>query len=373
MNADLGMHIKHNPPYEIHYTIASPTQTQPPKRLEITLELPNGSLVIKEGGNFSIDIMRAPVPKKSDAMLDYLENEVNGVPAEKGVYFGNQNQSPEDRDAAMRTISGLKVFGVDEKQKTIISGIEPIGPGMDATLKMLQKFLALPKEARPCFIGFDIDDTVLGLRPDRTKEELLKDRRGIAEAMALLALEGTRLAFFSDNDSQTTLKRIGLPLTKILQEKGIIHPILMTFYVSGMATKFKMEALPQGEPKVIYDSNYGSESRLKAENVTELAMIVGDVKENEDGIVSATGIVGEYYTQKLTRLNSQGLFERNTEFYPDFLTHFTAKGNVAPPFVQFRDFNPEKNDATMFTIGGLPSQYRGEMIRNIAEQILKRL
>jgi nitrogenase molybdenum-iron protein alpha/beta subunit len=103
---------------------------------------------------------------------------------------------------------------------------------MDATLKKLQEILLLPFSKRPNFIGFDVDDTLLGLRADRTKEELLKERYALAEVIAQLALERVKIVFFSDGDSQITLKRIGYPLMQLVKE-NLKKPITFTFKVNS--------------------------------------------------------------------------------------------------------------------------------------------
>ena len=285
------------------------------ERLRVDVQVLGQTIAIMEGGNFSIDMRKDPIPLKSHAMQDYLEHDIPGVSADQGVYFGNQNQSLSDRDAAMTQISGLKVYGVDAQQDTIVKGIEPIGVGMDATLKKLEEMLLDPSQ-RPSFIGFDVDDTLLGLRADRTKEELLKERRGLAEAIAQLALEGVNIIFFSDGDSQITLKRIGYPLTQIIQGK-VQEAITLTFYVSGMLIKFKLTVHPGTEPTISFDADYTAEYRLRAECVSLLSTIIGGVREGEDGVMQGSGILGDYYFNHLTQL-TDGVYVRNQDFFPNF-------------------------------------------------------
>jgi hypothetical protein len=111
----------------------SSNRLQAAERLKVDVQVFGQSIAIMEGGNFSIDLRRNPIPLKSQAMQDYLTSEIPGISPCQGAYFGNQNQSVSDRDAVMIEISGLKVYGVDTQQDTIIAGVEPIGIGMDAT------------------------------------------------------------------------------------------------------------------------------------------------------------------------------------------------------------------------------------------------
>lgn len=356
------------PQVEIHASVHRPALEfcqAPIKKNKAGSTLFNHQISVLEGGKFSIDICRSPVPKKSDAMRDYLKTE--GYAAEQGIYLGNQNQSFDDRDAAMCEIEGLAVYGVDENQTTIIPQVTGIGVGIESTLKKLKSILNLPLKERPAFIGLDVDDTILGLRPDKTKEDFLKERHSLAETIAQLALEGTQIVFFSDNDSEVTLKRIGYPLEIILHEKGIDRSLMFTFYVSKMITKVKMNVFPNQKANVQNDPVYGINNRLSTQNLIVLIGILGEVIETETGIITASGLLGSYYTEKLTELAASGHYKRRTEFYPDFITQQTAWGNVAPPQIQVRDFNPQNNDASLISIGGLPSEYRLEMIHEIED------
>jgi hypothetical protein len=327
------------------------------------------SIAIMEGGNFSIDIRHDPVPLKSQAMQDYLTNEIPEISPCQGAYFGNQNQSISDRDARMIEINGLKVYGVDIQQDTIITEVEPIGIGMDATLKKLQEILSLPFAERPIFIGFDVDDTLLGLRKDRSKEDFLKDRRDLAETIAKLALEGVKIVFFSDGDSQVTLKRIGYPLTQIIQEKKLQESMSLTFYVSGMMTKMKLTIHSDTTPTVVYDPDYKAECRLKPNCVTLLANLIGRLTENVEGTMLGSGILADYYFRHLTRLSGDGLHVRNQDFFPEFLTQLSPKGNVLPPTFDLRDFNSDIGDVSMLSITGLPSAYRPILIHAIVAEL----
>lgn len=339
------------------------------ERLKVDVEVFGQSIAIMEGGNYSIDIRCNPIPLKSQAMHDYLTHEISGISPSQGAYFGNQNQSVEDRDAAMVQICSLKVYGVDTQQDTVIQGVEPIGIGIDATLKKLQEILLLPSSHRPIFIGFDVDDTLIGLRADRTKEEFLNDRRELAEAIAQLALEGVKIAIFSDGDSQGTLKRIGYPLMQLLQEKKVQDSITVTFYVSGMMTKLKLTSDPVNLPTVAFDADYGAECRLKGNCVTFLSNLIGGVAENSDGVMAGSGILADYYFGHFTQLRD-GLHVRNPDFFPEFLTILTPKGNALPPNFGLRDFNSITGDVSMMSITGLPSKYRPTLIHAIATQLM---
>lgn len=339
-------------------------------RMKVNIDVLGQSIAIMEGGNFSIDIRHDPVPLKSQAMQDYLTHEVPEVSACHGAYFGNQNQSLEDRDAVMKEIEGLIVYGVDAQQDTIITGVEPIGIGMEATLKKLQEILSLPFSSRPLFIGFDVDDTLLGLRVDRTKEEFLKERRDLAEAIAQLALEGVKIVIFSDGDSQNTLKRIGYPLAQIMQEKKLQNSLTLTFYVSGMITKLKLTVYPQSTATITFDEDYKAECRLKASCVAILSDLIGKVTENETGQISGSGILADYYFNQLTQLDADGFHVRNPDFFPEFLTQLSAGGNVLPPTFDLRDFNSDIGDVSMLSITGLPSAYRPAIIHSIAAQLV---
>jgi hypothetical protein len=343
---------------------------QAAERLKVDVQVFEQSIAIMEGGNFSIDIRCNPIPLKSQAMQDYLTNEIPEISPCQGAYFGNQNQSISDRDAAMIEISGLKVYGVDTQQDTIIAGVEPIGIGMDATLKKLQEILLLSSSQRPIFIGFDVDDTLLGLREDHTKEEFLKERQDLAEAVAQLALEGVKIVIFSDGDSQVTLKRIGYPLMQILQKKKLQEPMTLTFYVNGMITKLKLTNYPDAAPTVAFDADYNAECRLKANCVALLSNLIGGVAENIDGLMLGSGILADYYFGHLTQLNADGLHVRNQDFFPEFLTMLSPKCNVLPPTFNLRDFNSNTGDVSMMSITGLPSAYRPTLIHAIAAQLM---
>lgn len=359
------------PQFDIHAPMDRPAiECQAPIKYKAPSILFKNQILVHEGGKFSIDICHSPVSKKSDAMRDYLTTEC--YVAEQGVYLGNQNQSFEDRDAAMCEIEGLAVYGVDENQATIIPQVMGIGAGMESTLKKLKSFLDLPPHERPAFIGLDVDDTILGLRPDKTKEDFLKERRSLAETIVELALEGTQIAFFSDNDSEVTLKRIGYPLEIILHEKGIDRPIMFTFYTSKMITKVKMNVFPNRKSVVEYDPIYGINYRLSTQDLVVLVGIIGEVKETETGIIMSSGLLGKYYTEKLAEVEANGRYKRRKEFYPNFITQQTAWGNVSPPQVQVRDFNTQNQDASLISIGGFPSEYRLELIHEI-EDCLKSL
>ncbi len=349
----------------------STSSSQAAERLKVYTQVLGQSIAIMEGGNFSIDIRHDPIPLKSHAMQDYLTNEIPGISPCQGVYFGNQNQSLSDRDAAMREIRGLNVYGVDTRQDTIIAGIEPIGIGMNATFKKLQEILLLPFSQRPLFIGFDVDDTLLGLRDDRTKEELLKDRRDLAEAIAQLALEGVKIAIFSDGDSQVTLKRIGYPLSQILQEKKLQETMTLTFYVSGMITKLKLTVFPDALPMVAFDADYKAECRLKPNCVALLSNLIGGIKENAAGQMFGSGILADYYFGHLTQSSADGIHVRNQNFFPEFLTQLSPKGNVLPPTFDLRDFNSDIGDVSMVSITGLPSAYRPILIDAINLGVLQ--
>jgi hypothetical protein len=238
------------------------------------------------------------------------------------------------------------------------------------TLKKLQEILLLSSSQRPIFIGFDVDDTLLGLKADRTKEEFLKERRDLAEAVAQLAFEGVKIVIFSDGDSQVTLERIGYPLMQILQEKKLQESVTLTFYVNGMITKLKLTTCPETVSTVAFDANYGAECRLKDNCVAFLSNLIGGVAENIDGLMSGSGILADYYFGHLTQLSADGLHVRNQDFFPEFLTMLSPKGNVLPPTFDLRDFNANTGDASMMSITGLPSAYRPTLIRAIAAQLM---
>jgi len=67
------------------------------ERLKVETQALGQSITLMEGGNFSIDIRRDPIPLKSHAMQDYLMHEIPEISACQGVYFGNQNQFFSDR------------------------------------------------------------------------------------------------------------------------------------------------------------------------------------------------------------------------------------------------------------------------------------
>lgn len=342
---------------------------KPPNRMKVLVNVDDETIALMEGGNYSIDIRRDPIPLKSQAMRDFLTMDIPEIPPEEGIYFGNQNQFHDDRDAAMAKINGLKVYGVDEKQETIVEEVEGIGIGMDATLQKLQEIIALPSAERPAFIGFDVDDTLLGLRPDKTKEDLLIERRSIAEIIAKLALEDIHIIFFSDGGSQTTLNRIGYPLAQILQENSLQKPVNLHFYVSGMLTKIKLLITPNNNPEIIFSPYYGKDNRLSPKSVAAMSEIIGRVSESEQGSMHGSGLLGAYYFENLTLQDSNGLCIRNTGFHPEFKTQLTLKGNVTPPTVDVRDFNPAVEDAAMISITGLPSTYRPILIEAIVDML----
>lgn len=328
--------------------------------LEARFQLPFEplSIVIMEGGSFSIDIRQDPLPTKLEAMRNYLESRS----FQNGVYFGDQNQSPDDRDGAIAQIEGLTVYGVDKKQDTIIPTVMPIGIGMEATSKKLKDLLSNP----PAFIGFDVDDTVLGLRGDKSKEELLKERIDIAQSLVQFLLKGTQVVFFTDNDSQVTLKRIAYPLAELMQKYPFEAPLSITFYSSGMVTKMEMTIFPKGT-EIELDQEWGQDWRVNGKTARLLQGILGGVQEI-DGVMVGEGLLGEYYFNKLTFLKS-GQSIRNPDFYPDFLTKLTPQGNTIPPQLEWRDFDGAT--CSMVSITGIPSLYRPVLIEAIMSLLIE--
>lgn len=332
-----------------------------------TVNILGEQFTIMETGKFTIDIRRDPIPIKSDAMRDYLDYEsFSGV---QGAYFGNQNQFPEDRDATMVQIPGLTVYGVDLRQEKVIEGIERIGIGPDATLKKLQEILALPLPQRPVFLAFDIDDTLLGLTKQKTKEELNKERKELGLAIAKLAKEGTQIAFFSDASAQATLVRIGYPLTQMLESLALENPVILTFYSSGMITKFKLIVDYLGEPIVVYQPSFNAHCRIGEEHTKHFLNAIGHVTENESGEMLGSGILKEYYFAHLAVLDENGNYVRNSHFHTEFLTTVSTLGNVIPPKVEVSDYNPIVKDVSKITIVGIPTDYRRTFINLLKEKL----
>lgn len=199
----------------------------------------------------------------------------------------------------------------------------------------------------------------------------MKDRYSLGETLLQLALEGTLLAFFSDNDSEITLKRIGYPLNQLFQQGNLDQPITLHFYTSKMVTKISMKLVKGSDPEIKFDATYGSNCRLDPYTTAFFLLILGEVKETSEGQMTFSGIVGQYYTQNLTLQDEQGLYKRNNDFYPEFKTQMSSYGNVIPPQVQCRDFNPDTQDSAMISIGGVPSGFRAVLIKTILEALQK--
>lgn len=318
------------------------------ERLAVTVKVGDVEIEIREGGNYSIDISRAPGYGKVDAMRDFLKTN-SYSPIIKGAYYGNQNQNSRDRDAEMAKIQGLQVFGVDANQENVVSEVKAIGAGTKATLRHLKETLGLLADQLPKFLGFDIDGTLLGIRPDGSKEELLKDQRGLADALVQLIVQGVHLAFFSDNDSLVTRDRIGEPLrslVKALPPEKISLTERITFYTSGMATKFELPLDPSVE-EIRYDETYGRKHRLPEEVVGVVSEVLGGVVEDDQGAIQATGKVGAYYEEKLTQWEGsvRALAKRILELYPGFELQKTKHSHVIPPKIEHRDPWPDGSRA----------------------------
>ncbi|MDA9101308.1 YvcK family protein, partial [Omnitrophica bacterium] len=291
---------------------------------------------VAEGGSFSIDIVLSPAPTKQTAMEDFIQ--AGEFRPEEGYFFGNQNQKETDRDATVANIAGLRAMGVDENQEGIIPGVERIGQGPDATLRKLQEILSLPDSHVPKFIGFDIDDTLLGLRPDQSKETLIQDRRPLADTLVKLAVRGIQLIFLSDNDTQTTLKRIGEPLGGLLQvQLQDTETRTLTFYTSKMVTKSEREVSSPGFNDRV-DPLYSHAHRMDSETAGKVLSAIGSVQEQGPGRVVLKGPLGNYYGR--TTEIEDGMYVLNAktqQTYPQFQLQKSEHGNVIAPQVQVRD------------------------------------
>ena len=337
-------------------------------RKKAVVKLHGIDVEVREGGILSLDSTRYPVPTKVDAMADFLKTAA--FRPEDGCYFGNQNSSPDDRDASLTRITGLKLYGVDEDPSKVIPGVEAIGrvgPGVrvigpDATLEGVRRLLALPRAQRPRFMGFDVDDTILsskkvdvgGGKTKVVKEVLLVDRRELALELARAAREGIRLVFFIDNDSRLTRQRVTDGLATLLSDGSLQAPCRINTYASGMVSKMELVVRAGSDgSEVTYDRDYGAVHRLPAQAVGTIQSILGGVRETDSGQIEATGLVGRYYAEVLTEV-VDGKSQLRPEIrakYPGFLPPLTKHGDVTFPDVQLRD--PE-DDGTLAQVSVLP-------------------
>ena len=327
-------------------TLRSEARTPPDKKMSAVINIEGVDVEVREGGNYSIDFTRAPVPDKAVAMEDFIETlkqdpALNLAGRPLGLYFGNQNQSAEDRDAKVARVSGVRVLAVDQNQEGVVAGIERIGAGIDATLAKLEEILALPDDRLPPFIGFDIDDTLLGLKiadGREIKEVLAEDRPALLAVLTKLMARRVKLAFLSDNDSKATLQRVGNPVAEAFRALNTgLQEIF--FYTSGMVTKFKLQ-VAAAETTLVNDPTYGSHHRLANATVTAIHSIIGRVIEAADGSIAATGLLGRYYTQRFAKKTPRGYKARQgiLNIYPNYTVNETPHGNLATiPTVNPRD------------------------------------
>ena len=317
------------------------------KRPRLKLNVPVGrtGIEIREGGRSTIDITVAPPPTKLMAMNHFLEQ--RGYASAQGIYIGNQTSSKDERDGILTDIQGLTVMAVDEDQSNVIPEAQPIGPGMVATQKKLEELAKLPDDRLPVFVGLDVDDTILGRKivvdvrgtSSMTKEDLLEDRMGIAVAIKALSRRGVHLVFLSDNSADSAQRRIVEPLRKVFIDRQQINNGRIDFYASGMVTKFELAGVPAGW-QLLYDDAYGCEYRLSAVLAGILLDVLGGVVETGSGEVSARGLIGRYYTQRLAERGPGGRFELRQaieQVYTGVQLGATRHGNLEYPVVQQRD------------------------------------
>jgi hypothetical protein len=314
-------------------------------RLKIFARVGQTSIEIREGGRSTIDITVAPPPTKLMAMTHFLEQ--TGFAPEQGIYIGNQTSSKDERDGILTEIPGLAVLAVDEDQSAVIPEARAIGDGMVATQKKLEELVGMPDDGLPTFVGLDVDDTILGRKIvvdakgalSMTKEDLLKDRIGIAIAITTLSNRGVHVVFLSDNSTDSARKRIIAPLRQTFIDRQRKNTGRIDFYASGMVTKFALIGKPEAW-RLVFDDAYGKKYRLSPEQASALLDIVGLVEETETGEIVAWGVVGHYYTQKLAErgANSKFRLRKNIEkAYSGVQLGKTPYGNLEYPAVQQRD------------------------------------
>ncbi|MFH0985219.1 MAG: HEAT repeat domain-containing protein [Candidatus Omnitrophota bacterium] len=292
---------------------------------------------LREGGNYTVEFAMHPMPTKKNAMEDYVRS--TGLDPKRGIYIGNENQSVDARDGAMSGVKGLTVLGVDADQKGIIPGVRGIGVGVGATERELARLADLPKNKLPLFVGLDIDDTVLGLKKSisgsASKEGLMADRRGIAEALAKLVLRGVQIVFFTDSSSKVAFERIGEPLGKLVGSQLGEKTARIDFYSSLMTTKFHVNVASAGIEQ-LFDADYGRPFRMNQETKQVILKSLGSIRETAAGMV-LEGSLGHYY-DSITR-DSQGRrvpAESFESIYPNFYKK-TPAGNMSFPFIEERD------------------------------------
>ncbi|MFC1809065.1 hypothetical protein ACFL3D_02940 [Candidatus Omnitrophota bacterium] len=371
-----------------------PKTTQSKVRLTVVIKRDNTDdgvhIEDRAGGQYSIDISKYPARTKVDAMTDYIVT--NNLDVTKGLYIGNQTNSINERDGAVTQIQGITVLAVDENQAEVIPeasrvrdyGIHSTGP--DATLEFLKQLLRKSDNELPQFIGFDIDNTILGQRPNLRKEVLFEDRKELAGKILTLMSRGVKIAFFTDADSEKMREQIAIDLRKLVVELNYQGPTTLTFYTSGMVSKFTVD-IANEDLDVTYDKIYGSKHRLTKKVIDALKNVIGAVYEDENGQIVAKGLLGEFYTNVFAEKDDSGKWRLSTkirETYTLYQPLDTAYGNVLSPVVEIRDEDKKEGTAAQVAIGRLPARgqkgvsvedgeldIREELMIEIAERVIK--
>jgi CheY-like chemotaxis protein/glutamate dehydrogenase/leucine dehydrogenase/glutathionyl-hydroquinone reductase/tetratricopeptide (TPR) repeat protein len=349
--------------------------------LSVVTNLHFGDIVVSEDGSATIAISQSPRPTKSAAMRHFLKS--RGFYANEGIYIGDENQFPGNRDAMMKDVAGLLVYGVDENQQGIIPEVIPIGVGPQATQKWFEKLLEdhqNQSKPLPTFIGLDIDKTLLGTVSSHGRDETLdQDQPGMLAILVKLIRNGVHFSIFTDNDYEKATNRVAMPLVRAFEAQEIKIPFNIDFYTNGMASHFMFQYEPDKGPTDQKDREYTDAYGLSADAVQTIKNVMGDVTEDEDGNVIATGIAGDYYFNRYTISGPQGrriINPRLVENYPHWKLRYSPSGNVQIHPVEVR--RPSNDGSAAQLVWALPSRYymldgikldmseRRRMVMNIA-------
>jgi len=328
-----------------------------PHRFDVTLRLPGlGDLLVnaRSGGRSSIDFTMAPdgdVPTKKHAIEDFLKS--NGFEGKDGLYFGNQNEDINERDAIVAQIPGMQVIAVDEDPRRVTKhprirnamkdGIEK--PGLEGTLAELEALLqpgaTIENKKLPKFVALDIDDTVL-LNPSLARTPAIDAlEQKIFDAIIQLRTRGVVVAIISDNDTKITADRVVRPLLGLAAQPqyGLTgDERAITFYTSGMATKFIARGAEETERE--FDRAYGEKYRMPKTLSDALLEILGEARENDQGIMEGSGVLWDDYYLKITEvdeLNKRRLKPELAAQFDRYKPQVTPAGNFEPQKPQERD------------------------------------
>ncbi|MCK4859124.1 MAG: HAD-IIB family hydrolase, partial [Candidatus Omnitrophica bacterium] len=318
----------------------------------IIVDYKDHKLEIRKGGVTSIDITKFPAPTKEEAMRDYLSK--TGFRVQKGAYFGNET-SPGARDAQLLNIDGLKVYAADEDQNAVDPRAERIGKGVKSVEKKLKEIIVQLKTGKiqPKFLGFDIDDTLLGTKfiEGKAVKETLNDRKTLRKYLAELIQLGVRIVIITDNDIGLTQKRIVQPLMEELKEKNVsFKENQLTFYADGMVTK----AILNSQFELYLDNDY-EQGRIDRDTKEMLLDILGEIEGGKEGLLR------DWYLNELTeeKEGKRVLKREIMRRYPNFKPPVTSREDVLLE-IQRRS-ESEDGSVAQISILPIPSRRTGNV------------